>query len=442
MVAKVPKVFNPLFNGELKDKRYIIYYGGRGGAKTENIALWLITRLLSENNINILCLREFQNSTGDSLGATFKSWLQRLGFDKQVIFEHNRAKSLIDSRITSIMCRLTGSKVIFKGVSKRTAINIKSLSNVKYCWVEEAQYLTEETFNILAPTIRADDSQIILSFNPMRENDFVYQYFIKEPPPTAYIKKTSYSDNPFFPKVLERDRITDKETKPKALYDWIWEGGFYPELNDAVIVETKRFGRFDDSKHFDYTELYITMDTAFSTKSSADYSVIAVWGRLPNALHLLRLVRGQWDFSTLIEQLLSMHSWADSQDYGLSVSNTIIEAKASGQSLIQELRRVTNLYITPITPTKDKFTRLCEVIGDLGLVSLPLANTAINSWVESFIDECHLFRADMKHAHDDQVDALIYGLDYYKSNVPVDYEAINRDIFGDDNIRGTMWGLR
>ena len=79
----------------------------------------------------------------------------------------------------------------------------------------------------------------------------------------------------------------------------------------------------------------------------------------------------------------------------------LIEDKASGQSLIQDLRRETSLPIIPILPQGDKVTRLAQVspMIEAGQVALPRHA----SWLAAFEQEVLAFPGG---AHDDQVDAL------------------------------------
>ena len=59
---KVPKAFKSLF----EPKRYKVYYGGRGGAKSHAIATALLM-IAAQRKIRVLCARELQVSIGDSV---------------------------------------------------------------------------------------------------------------------------------------------------------------------------------------------------------------------------------------------------------------------------------------------------------------------------------------------------------------------------------------
>lgn len=405
---KIIKPFEPLFKGELKDKRLLIYYGGRGGGKSDQLTIYFILQALTQKNINILILREFARSNSASLLANFRNWIAIYGLSD--VFTEKK-EPLLKIKASSIFCTLTGTKIIFAGVNDNTVMSLKSYSNIKYCWIEEANYLTENTFRILSPTIRANGSQIIMSLNPNDPEEFVWRELIqkRDEDPLTYIRRVNYDENPYFPEVLKLERERDFKTLPRDLYRHIWEGE-PSNYNEMQVIDTARFGRFDDTKKQKnkYSKIILTIDSAFSQKASADYSVVSAWGRIGDEVHLFRLERGHWDFNTLLNMLKSLYFWT-SENYG-TPQRILIEKKASGQSLIQEVQRLTSLQISPVTPTTDKFTRLTEVIAHLDSVKLPISDDALNYWIPDFLKECKDFRADLKHAHDDQIDCLIYAL--------------------------------
>lgn len=405
MKIDIIKPFKPLFNGELAKKRLLIYYGGRGGGKSDQLTIYFLIQTLKQKNINILVMREFGRSNANSLIANFRNWINVLGLNNVFV---EKKEPLLKIKATSIFCNATQSKIIFTGINDNTAMTIKSIANIKYAWIEEANYLTENTYRILAPTIRANDSQIFMSLNPNAPDEFVWRELIgKGENDLTYIRRINYDENPFFPPVLELERRKDLETLPRDLYLHIWEGE-PSNYNDMQVIDTEKIGRFDDTKAHKYSRLILVIDSAFSTKASADYSVISVFGKIENEIHLLRLERGHWDFNTLIEMLKSLYFWS-SEKFG-NVNEILIEKKASGQSLIQEIQRLTTFQIKPVIPTTDKFTRLTEIIAHLELLKLPMSDNPLNYWINDFLKECKEFRADLKHAHDDQIDCMIYAL--------------------------------
>jgi len=130
----------------------------------------------------------------------------------------------------------TGSSFIFKGL-RMNPQEIKSTEDVDICWIEEAQSVSEESWKVLTPTIRKADSEIWISFNPMNESDPTYQRFVLNPQPGSVIKKVNWNDNPYFPEVLNAERLHMLNTDVDA-YNHIW-GGEILKISDAVIFKGK-----------------------------------------------------------------------------------------------------------------------------------------------------------------------------------------------------------
>ena len=74
-----------------------------------------------------------------------------------------------------------------------------------------------------------------------------------------------------------------------------------------------------------------------------------------------------------------------------------------------------HLPITHYTPKTDNYSPFANILSELPRFNLPAdKENPLNSWIGAFIDELKMFRADLEHKHDDQVDALAYGLEYTK----------------------------
>ena len=324
--------------------------------------------------------------------------------------------------VTEIMFKHNGSQILFAGINDNTAMNLKSISNIKYCWVEESDFLTEYAYNILKPTIRAKNSKLFYTFNPRDKDAFIYQKALANNDELCKCVKVNYYDNLEFPEVLDIDREQNKKTMPPELYAHIWLGEPLA-YNDSQVINTDLIGYFDDIKLVEYTEVFLTADTAYSKKEGADYSVICAFGRYFDEVRLLRVFRGRWDFNELQTQLKNAYFWV-SEFTGKACSLVIIEKKASGISLLQELERTTHLPLTEITPKTDKYTRVANILSELPRLKLPAdKENPLNSWIGVFIDELKMFRADLEHKHDDQVDALAYGLEYTKGK-SIDWRLI------------------
>ena len=213
---QIPKIFMPLF--EEKKYRFKIYEGGRGAGKSETFARALLI-IACQRQVRILCTREIQDSIQDSVYKTLKD-IVNLYVDpqsnKKHIFED------FDFTLTSIKNRRTGSEFIFCGL--KDANKIKSMANIDICWVEEAAKVSKRSLEILIPTIRKENSEIWFSFNRDTTLDPVFEKFCLKESPDILHKKVNWYDNPFFPEVLNKDRLRDKENLSPEDYAHIWEG--------------------------------------------------------------------------------------------------------------------------------------------------------------------------------------------------------------------------
>jgi phage terminase large subunit len=109
-----------------------------------------------------------------------------------------------------------GGLIIFVGMADSTAESIKSLEGFRIAWVEEAQTLSARSLSLLRPTIRAPGSQIWFSWNPRRKSDAVDEFLrAKKPPDNAIVVQANWTENPWFPEVLNQERLLDLEAYPE-----------------------------------------------------------------------------------------------------------------------------------------------------------------------------------------------------------------------------------
>ena len=239
----VPEVFW----GLSKPQRYKIYFGGRGGGKSHAFAIALILKAYSAP-IRVLCTREFQSSIADSVHRLLADKINDMGLSQWF--------DVTQSSITST----AGAQFIFKGL-RHSIQEIKSTEGVDICWVEEAQAISENSWEVLIPTIRKEGSEIWLSFNPSEETDPTYQRFVINTPPDSVCEKVGWEDNSFFPATLDAERRYMLSIDPEA-YDHVW-GGDCRKIGEAVIFRNRvEIDAFDDPP--EGTQLYYGADWGFS----------------------------------------------------------------------------------------------------------------------------------------------------------------------------------
>ena len=207
--------------------RYLTYYGGRGGGKTECIALAIVVRA-AQSRIRVLCCRETCLSLRESSYAAIVKAINALGWAPHYAVSAGRL---------SIRCRITGSEIVFSGLSDAAdgAGRAKSISDINLCWVEEAQDISRRSLDLLLPSIRGRDAQIIMSLNPREREGAVYQDFVANNPRNSRSFLVNYTDNPFFPPELEAERARAEATMPPARYRHIWLGEPTGEDDRALI---------------------------------------------------------------------------------------------------------------------------------------------------------------------------------------------------------------
>jgi predicted phage terminase large subunit-like protein len=169
--------------------------------------------------------------------------------------------------------------------------------------------------------------------------------------------------------------------------------------------------------------IYQSWDTAFKKNEENDYSVCTTWAVLPNMYVLIDAFVGRLEFPELKKKFVEL---ADR----FKPVNILVEDKASGQSLIQEIQRNTRLPIKPIKPVGDKIARVNSITplfesGRVGIVPFSDVEIPDNTFCndaddlsqcvrEYIINEC----ADFPNGeHDDAVDSMSQFLIYAKDNV-------------------------
>lgn len=221
MRAQFPAKLKPLFSAN----RYKVLHGGRGSGKSWGVARALII-LARQQRKRILCTREVQKSIKDSVHALLSDQIQALGFGQD-----------FDVLETEIRCKATGSVFLFGGLQQHTVESIKSFEGCDIVWVEEAQVVSGKSWDVLIPTIRKPGSEIWITLNPQLESDETYQRFIASPAPGAWVCEMNYTDNPWFPDVLEAERQHAQATMKREKYAHIWEGKCMPAVEGAIYFD-------------------------------------------------------------------------------------------------------------------------------------------------------------------------------------------------------------
>ena len=227
---KVKFLFQPM--------RYKVLFGGRGSGKSHSVSKVLLIKGV-EKPLRILCGREIQNSIKDSVHRLLADQITMLGLEDEYTVTEKEIRGK------------NGTLFTFVGFHANSVQNLKSYEGYDVLWVEEGSSCSEKSWRVMLPTIRKPDSEIWVTFNPDLEDDPTYQRFVINKPDNCVSVEMNYIDNPFFPKVLEDERLYTLTHNP-ADYANIWEGKPRTLAEGAIfgkemdkVYEDKRIGTFD-----------------------------------------------------------------------------------------------------------------------------------------------------------------------------------------------------
>ncbi len=215
-----------------KHKRFKIMIGGRGSGKTQTAGRILAAKTWDEG-CRTVCAREYYATIKQSSHSLMCRLIREIGFD---------GFTLGKTEIT----HENGAEILQQGLA-RDPKAIKSIDEAKYCWVEEAQSLSEESIKELTPSIRAEGAELWFTANLGSSKDPFSQRFIK--PFEKELRKNryfeddlhlivwiNYDENPWFPIELQAERLRDKEVLTEAAYAHKWLGEYNDTVENAIIL--------------------------------------------------------------------------------------------------------------------------------------------------------------------------------------------------------------
>ncbi|MDF7193577.1 PBSX family phage terminase large subunit, partial [Proteus mirabilis] len=204
---------------------------GRGSAKTRTFALMTAIRgymaAMNGQSGVILCAREYMNSLEESSMEEVKQAIRSVPWLNDF---YELGEKYIRTKCRSV-------NYVFAGL-RHNLDSIKSKARILIAWVDEAESVSEIAWTKLTPTVREAGSEIWVTWNPERDGSATDKRFRKNPPDNAVVVEMNYGDNPWFPSVLEEERLSDQERLDSATYAWIWEGA-YLENSDKQVLANK-----------------------------------------------------------------------------------------------------------------------------------------------------------------------------------------------------------
>lgn len=195
---------------------YKVAYGGRSSGKTQNVMRMILIQMLNGKSVG--CFREIQNSIKDSIKKSFDMLIDELGW-----------RQYFQSTQTEIRCNAANSIMVFSGL-KHNVTTVKGMDWLDIFFTEEAENISDDSWNVVIPTARKPGAEIWVVFNPKLITDSTYMRFVVNPPSDfldgkrySIIKKVNYTENPWF---TNESRLQMEEMKrdDPELYRHIWLG--------------------------------------------------------------------------------------------------------------------------------------------------------------------------------------------------------------------------
>ena len=257
-----------LLKGWLSSERFVVAHGGRGSAKSMGAGALCIMFATQNPNSRILCVRGTQNKISESSLQVLKDIIDMMDLSNYFISTEHTLKCV------------NGTEFLFYGAKNYQSF--KSLQGINLVWCDEATELSKSAWEILIPSIREDGSRFIVTFNPEKKTDWVYENFITNKYLSSYVAEINYDDNDYFPSELQAQMEWDKATNI-AKYNHIWLG----QLNEVPEGALWNYDLFQYEEHDEFDKIVVAIDPSGTSKSTSDACGLVVSGKNGDTFYVL-----------------------------------------------------------------------------------------------------------------------------------------------------------
>ena len=226
---QTPRWAKPL---TIERANYRAAYGGRSSGKSWFFSEMLIERCVAEKT-DCVCIREVQKDLRHSMKRAIETIIDR---------ENLRSMFRV---LKNEIHGPNGGIIIFQGMQSHNSESIKSLEGFDIGIVEEAQNLSQNSLDLLRPTIRRkENSELWFIWNPRYPEDPVNNFFrAAKPPPGTILVNCNYWDNVWFPQPSREEMLYDRQRDyEKYLHVWCGE---YVQNAEAKVFKNWKTEDFD-----------------------------------------------------------------------------------------------------------------------------------------------------------------------------------------------------
>lgn len=267
--VEIPPKLIPVFTGEADVRGS---HGGRGSGKTMTFAKMTAIRAYMWDQAGrdgvIVCGREYLNSIDDSSLAEVRAAIES---EPWLAEQFELGEKYIRTRSKRVSYK-------FSGMDKKTIGSIKSKAKILLLWADEAEPITDATWDIVIPTLRQEDSELWVTWNPARKSSATDRRFRQTKDPRMKVVEMNWRDNPMFPAILERQRQKWLRDNPDS-YEHVWEGAYATAVKGAYftkqITKMKADGRYGPVPHDPLMKRRLFVDIG-GTGRNAD--AFTMWG--------------------------------------------------------------------------------------------------------------------------------------------------------------------
>lgn len=228
------ELFNPTLYPLLLDysHRFEVYLGGAGSGKSYFITQKLILRCTKEP-IKVLVCRRYATTIRNTCFALFKDVLNKWHLTPYVKI-----------RETDFNIKFpNGSEIIFTGLDEET--KLLSLTNISSIFVEEVFEVSRDIVEQLNLRMRGNtpNQQILMAFNPISKNHWLYDFCEVNPPESFYFSKTTYRDNKFLSE--EYVHSLEELVKRNPAKARIYTEGLWGVDSEGLVINNWRTQEFN-----------------------------------------------------------------------------------------------------------------------------------------------------------------------------------------------------